>query len=157
MASRVDAVVAGAGLAGTAVARVLGAFGFSVLVVEAGVDSARRLSGELIHASGVDDLDRLGLLEPLRRAGGTPISGFAVFSRPHWLSMQGATTKPAVGAGPAEFLTYGPTRDAKRCGLIVERASMMEALLHVLAETPRVELWIGARVTGFRAAADGPL
>ena len=47
-----DVVVAGAGVAGVSVAAALREFGHRVLLVEPGLDSAKRLAGELIHPPG---------------------------------------------------------------------------------------------------------
>src|SRR5206468_3377852 len=77
-ATEYGVVVAGGGIAGVSVAAALASIGRSVLVVERGLDSARRLAGELIHPPGVSDLAELGLHAPLEAAGVTSVLGFAV-------------------------------------------------------------------------------
>src|SRR5439155_22319279 len=58
----VDALVAGGGMAGASAAATLSAMRWNVLLVEPGLDPAKRLAGELIHPPGVSDLAELGLL-----------------------------------------------------------------------------------------------
>jgi choline dehydrogenase-like flavoprotein len=79
-ARAVDVVVAGAGMAGAATAAALSDLGLETLVVEPGLDSAKRLAGELIHPPGATDLAALGLLGPLEECGATPVHGFCVFA-----------------------------------------------------------------------------
>ena len=57
---RYDAVVAGAGVAGSVAAAVLAGEGLSVLVVEPGQHAERRLAGELLHPPGLSGLRSLG-------------------------------------------------------------------------------------------------
>lgn len=143
---RVDAIVVGAGIAGASAACALSGLGYRVLVIDAGQDHARRLSGELIHPAGVTNLRALGLLGALLRAGAIPIRGFAVFScheRPS------GTPGASDAAGPpiTVLLDY-PAQRPPEHGLAVERATMMTALLGALAERRNIELWQPARVTG---------
>ena len=73
-----DVIVAGGGMAGGSVAAALDRLGLRTLVVEPGLDSSKRLAGELIHPPGVANLAELGLLGSLEAAGGAPVLGFAV-------------------------------------------------------------------------------
>jgi hypothetical protein len=66
----IDAIIAGAGLAGASVAAALTELGWKILVVEPGLDASKRLSGELIHPPGVMALAELGLWKNLEHAGG---------------------------------------------------------------------------------------
>src|SRR5262249_10925958 len=74
-----DVVVGGGGVAGCCAAAALSELGFRVLVVETGLDSSRRLAGELIHPPGVANMKALGLLSHLEDAGATRVLGFGVF------------------------------------------------------------------------------
>src|SRR5262245_3615926 len=82
---RSDVIIAGGGIAGSVVASALSGFGYRVLLVEPGLQHARRLSGEVIHPIGVANLNTLGLLTSLEQAGGAPVLGFAVLPGPHLL------------------------------------------------------------------------
>src|SRR5712692_1649153 len=150
----VDAIVAGAGLAGASAACVLSGLGYRVLVVDAGLDHGRRLSGELIHSLGVAHLRTLGLFRPLVRAGGVPVRGFAVFSC-HGQPPRASPLTDSTGAFPtAELLDYPETSGSEH-GLAVERVAMMAALLGALTELPNIELWKAARVTHVQLQREG--
>ncbi|MCW6509774.1 NAD(P)/FAD-dependent oxidoreductase [Lichenifustis flavocetrariae] len=74
-----DVLIAGGSVAGLATAAALREFGFSVLVVEPGQRTERRLAGELLHPLGVAALHELGLFDPEAFVKAMPIQGFAVF------------------------------------------------------------------------------
>jgi 2-polyprenyl-6-methoxyphenol hydroxylase-like FAD-dependent oxidoreductase len=130
--SAVDAVVAGGGTAGASVAAALAALGWEVVLVEPGLDSTKRLAGELIHPPGVNDLAELGLLETLRAAGVAPVAGFAVV--------------PDAEAA-AYLLPYGDIPGVPRAGFAMDHARLTSTLL-AAAVRPGVIPWLGARVTG---------
>ncbi|MGH7391763.1 MAG: FAD-dependent monooxygenase [Candidatus Rokuibacteriota bacterium] len=137
--ARTDVLIAGGGMAGAAAAAALGGLGLQVLVVEPGLDSAKRLAGELIHPPGTTDLAELGLLEGLRAAGGTPVHGFAVFA-----------------GGEGHVLPYAPAPGQRAEGFAMEHAAIAESIRGSLPRLPRVTVWDRARVTGLdltRAAA----
>ena len=124
-----DVIIAGGGVAGSAVAAALGEFGYRVLLIEPGLQYAKRLAGELIHPPGVSYLSKLGLLGFLEEAGGVPVNGFAVLPGPHVLpykDVPGLTTQ----------------------GLAIEHTTMAETLLDAVSKLPHVTLWRGARITG---------
>jgi squalene monooxygenase len=123
-----DVIIAGGGVAGSAVAAALGEFGCRVLLIEPGLRHPRRLAGELIHPPGVSDLSKLGLLGCLEQAGGVPVHGFAALPSPHLLPY-----KDVPGLTPH--------------GLAIEHAIMAEILLSVVSKLPYVTLWRGARIT----------
>jgi 2-polyprenyl-6-methoxyphenol hydroxylase-like FAD-dependent oxidoreductase len=127
-----DAVVAGGGVAGVSVAAALQALGHRVLLVEPGLDSTKRLAGELIHPPGASDLAELGLLAPLEKTGVTPVLGFAV--------------SPEAGAAP-HLLPYGEIPGVRRPGFAMDHAALSATLLDVAAGLSRVALWREARVT----------
>src|SRR5262249_9570181 len=56
----VDVLIAGGGPAGCSAAAALSELGLRVLVADAGIDRTKQLAGELLHPSGVRDLERLG-------------------------------------------------------------------------------------------------
>ena len=111
----VDVLIAGAGLAGLAPAAALGEFGWEVLVVEPGLDSTRRLAGELIHPPGTTDLATLGLLPHLEETGGMSVRGFAVVS---------AAARADQG-GRMHVLPYAPV--AGRAGMVSPRSTRRSA------------------------------
>jgi 2-polyprenyl-6-methoxyphenol hydroxylase-like FAD-dependent oxidoreductase len=74
-----DVIVAGGGVAGITAAAALKEFGWSVLIVEPGQHSGRRLAGELIHPPGVAALIDLGLFRGNCFNGSVPIRGFIAF------------------------------------------------------------------------------
>lgn len=135
MAASADVVIAGGGVAGASVAAALGEFGYSVIVVEPGIDEARRLAGELIHPPGVSALAELGLLEPLEQAGVVPVVGFFVF--------------PDAGStGEACGLRYADAPGLKNQGFAMEHAALRTTLLRSIANFPHVKVWNGARIVG---------
>jgi len=128
----VDAVVAGGGTAGAAVAAALAGLGWEVVLVEPGLDSTKRLSGELIHPPGVNDLAELGLLQTPVPPGAAPVAGFAVV--------------PDAKAA-AYLLPYGDIPGVARTGFAMDHARLTSWLL-TAAVRPGVIPWLGARVTG---------
>src|SRR5206468_1724985 len=73
-----DVVITGGGFTGLALAAALADGRREIVVLEARTWPDPRFRGELIHPPGVRDLDALGFLGALRRAGGTEVRGFAV-------------------------------------------------------------------------------
>ncbi|HEX9820509.1 MAG TPA: monooxygenase, partial [Methylomirabilota bacterium] len=106
-----DVVIAGSGMAGAAVAAALDNLGWRTLVVEPGLDSSKRLAGELIHPPGAADLAELGLLGDLEAAGGTPVLGFAV-----------------IGDGQAHVLPYARVDGQRPTGFAMEHAAIATTL-----------------------------
>jgi 2-polyprenyl-6-methoxyphenol hydroxylase-like FAD-dependent oxidoreductase len=132
-----DVIIAGGGVAGAAVAAALGEFGYRILVVEPGLDNGKRLAGELLHPPGAADLNELGLLDCLNRAGAVPMHGFAVFA------------KPAESSGTgAHLLPYSGPDGKPRQGLAIEHATLAETLLRSISRLSHVTVWNGSRVTG---------
>jgi 2-polyprenyl-6-methoxyphenol hydroxylase-like FAD-dependent oxidoreductase len=126
-----DVLIAGGGMAGAAAAAALGGLGLDVLVVEPGLDSTRRLAGELIHPPGTTDLAELGLLGALKAAGGVPVRGFAVFA-----------------GGDGHVLPYAAAPGQRAEGFAMEHATIAETIRGAIATLPRVTVWDGARVIG---------
>src|SRR5207253_4457825 len=124
-----DAIIAGGGVAGSAAAAVLAGFGYHVLLIEPGLQHAKRLAGEVIHPPGVAALKELGLLACLEKAGGVPVQGFAVLPGPY-------------------RLPYKDVPEFTMPGLAIDHAIMAETLLREVTKLDRVTVWRGAGVTG---------
>src|SRR5690242_13496391 len=125
MVSAQDVIIAGGGVAGTTAAAALAKLNYRVLLVEPGIDHTRRLAGELIHPPGVAALRELGLLGHLQKAGGIPVSGFAVF------------------AGGSDVLCYEKSDGTPEMGLAIEHKAMAEALLGAVENLPNITVWKG--------------
>ena len=129
----IDVVIAGGGIAGASMAAALRDVGLEVLVVEPGLDGAKRLAGELVHPPGVADLAALGLYDHLKALGAAPIRGFAVLPD---------------AASEAYLLPYGEIRGLPPQGFAMEHGHLTAALLSAVERLPHVTVWRGARVTG---------
>ncbi|NTX07757.1 NAD(P)/FAD-dependent oxidoreductase [Myxococcus sp. CA040A] len=124
----VDVVIAGGGPAGCAVAAALAELGLSVLLVDAGVDRHKQLSGELLHPTGVRDLRSLGFGDVVDAWTSQPVRGFAVlFSAPE----------------RTVVLPYGHGAT----GVSLEHATLTVPLLEAVARRPGVTLQAHSRVT----------
>jgi 2-polyprenyl-6-methoxyphenol hydroxylase-like FAD-dependent oxidoreductase len=137
-----DVIIAGGGAAGVAMAAALAEFGYDVLIVEPGLDRAKRLAGELIHPPGVADLNELGLLRCLEKSGATSIQGFAVFD-----NVATKSDGPKSVTSEPYLLPYSTTGNRRKHGLAIEHSVLGEALLGEIANFPRVTVWTDARVT----------
>jgi len=135
----VDALVAGGGMAGASAAAALSAMRWNVLLVEPGLDPAKRLAGELIHPPGVSDLAELGLLGAVEGAGSASVLGFAVFDD--------------VRARPF-LLPYGAIPGIERQGYAVDHALLRGRLLARLRALPHVTTWMHSRVIGLDLGAN---
>ena len=125
----VDVVIAGGGPAGCAVAAALAELGWSVLLLDAGVDRHKQLAGELLHPTGVRDLRALGFGGVMEAWTSQPVRGFAVrFHAP--------TTHTLL-------LPYG----RGVTGLSLEHANLTVPLLESVSHRPGVTLHGRARVT----------
>jgi len=125
-----DVIVAGGGVAGISAAAALKEFGWSVLIVEPGQHSERRLGGELIHPAGVTGLNELGLIDNHGMQGAASVWGFVVFpsSKSHEASIE---------------LPYAEGR-----GLALDHEGIRCALLKAGQSLPHVEFLMGGRVVG---------
>jgi len=131
-----DVIIAGGGMAGGSVAAALDRLGLRTLVVEPGLDSSKRLAGELIHPPGAANLAELGLLGSLEAAGGAPVLGFAV-----------------VGDGQSHRLPYASLGTLRLTGFAMEHAAIASTLRAAVARLPHVAVWDGARVVAVHLGA----
>ncbi len=143
-----DVIICGGGIAGAAAAAAFAQLNYRVVIVEPGLNHARRLAGELIHPPGVADLRELGLLACLHEAGAVPVYGFAVF------------------ANAADVLCYAEIPGLKDHGLAIEHGTMAAALLNRVEKFSNVTVRRGCRIVGLdlsnpsfvlaRLSQDGP-
>jgi 2-polyprenyl-6-methoxyphenol hydroxylase-like FAD-dependent oxidoreductase len=100
--------------------------------VDAGADLQKKLAGELIHPSGVEDLTRLGFAGALERSGAQPVSGFAV-----------------IDMKEASLLPY---REGQ--GIALEHARLRQALLEGLEGRPGIAIQRASRIA--EVLSNGP-
>ena len=90
-----DAIIIGAGPAGSSAAILLARAGWSVALLEASAFPRRKVCGECIAASNLPLLDALGLGEPLRQRAGPELRRVAL-----WCGEESVTAAlPASGEG----------------------------------------------------------
>ncbi|MCP3061314.1 FAD-dependent monooxygenase [Myxococcus sp. K38C18041901] len=123
-----DVVIAGGGPAGCAAAASLAELGQSVLLVDAGVDRHKQLSGELLHPTGVLALRELGFGDVIDAWTACPVRGFAVFF-----------------SAPDHTVVLPYARGVT--GLSLEHATLTLPLLEAVARKPGVTVQTQARVT----------
>lgn len=128
-----DVIIAGGGVAGSTTAAGLAGCGYRVLIVEPGLNHEKRLAGELLHPPSTDNLNELGLLDCLKKAGGVSLQGFALF----------AGNRP----DPDSVLRYSEVDGLGSEGFAIEHGSLSECLLSAAVNRPNVTLWKGARVS----------
>ncbi len=139
---RFDAIVAGGGIAGSTTAAALAKKGCSVLVCEAGLPNSKRLAGELLHPPGAANLEELGLLEPMVKAGAVPTYGFAVFRN---------------ADDPGTLLSYSEIPGGRPTGIALEHGVLTRTLLDCVGRVPGVTLWNGTRVLNADLDAASPV
>jgi 2-polyprenyl-6-methoxyphenol hydroxylase-like FAD-dependent oxidoreductase len=123
-----DVIIAGAGLAGVAVATALVEFGYRIAIIDPGNHLGLRLGGELIHPQGVHALDQLGLLSALQKRGASQVTGFSVSF--------GATAESATIRLP-----YDPLSEQGYSALAIEHGTIRELSLSALSSLPRVQVF----------------
>lgn len=87
-----DVVIIGGGIAGNALATVLARTGRAVLVLERSTVYRDKVRGEVFHAWGVAEAQRLGIYETLMRSGGIHHSPFV----PHDETVEAAEAEAAA-------------------------------------------------------------
>jgi 2-polyprenyl-6-methoxyphenol hydroxylase-like FAD-dependent oxidoreductase len=123
-----DAVVVGASLAGCATAIMLGRSGARVALLEQRPDPAayKRVCSHYIQSSAVATLERLGLLEPMMRAGALR-SRARIWTRWGWIEPSQESSVPS--------------------GINLRRERLDPIVRELAAETDGVELLLGQTVT----------
>jgi 2-polyprenyl-6-methoxyphenol hydroxylase-like FAD-dependent oxidoreductase len=125
-----DIVIVGGGLTGASLACALANGTRRILVLEAREGRGPRFAGELIHPTGVDVLDQVGVLPALRRAGGIELAGFAI----------------AIAGRATTRLPYAEIRDGRPHGFAIEHHDMVAVLRREAAARNGVEIRFGKRV-----------
>ncbi len=125
-----DIVIVGGGLTGASLACALADGKRRILLLEACEGRGARFAGELIHPTGVDVLDQLGLLDPLRQAGGVDVEGFAI----------------GIAERPTTHLRYAAIPDGRSQGFAIDHHDMVSVLRRQAKARPGVEIRFGARV-----------
>ena len=126
-----DIVIVGGGFTGASLACALADGRRRILVLEAREGRGPRFAGELIHPTGVDVLDRLGLLDALKQAGAVDVDGFAI-------GMIGRATT---------HLRYADIDGGRPHGLAIEHHDMVGVLRREAAVRPGVEIRYGTKVS----------
>ncbi len=127
-----DAVIVGGGLTGASLACALANGTRRILVLEAREGRGPRFAGELIHPTGVDVLDQVGLLPALKQAGGVELGGFAV----------------AIAGRATTHLSYADIRNGRAHGFAIEHHDMVAVLRREAAARTGVEIQFGKKVLG---------
>lgn len=122
-----DVAIVGASLAGCATAIMLARTGASVALVEKSPDpnAFKRICTHYIQSSAVPILERLGLLEPMMRAGALRAHA-RIWTRWGWIAPPADTTAPP--------------------GVNLRREKLDPLIREVAAQTPGVDLMLGHTV-----------
>ena len=161
-----EVVIVGAGISGGALATVLSRGGISVLVLERSQVHRDRVRGEYLAAWGVEEAQRLGLLEVLVAAGGH----YAPLSVPYGEGVAPATARaraldlrellPSVQGA----LTFGHPRASQALDDAAEAAGAtvlrgVERIAVTSGEPPTISFMIEGQMREFRprliVGADG--
>ena len=126
-----DVVIGGGGVAGLAAAAAIQQLGFSVVVIEPGLNDSRRLAGEVFHPPGVEGLADLGLLPALMCEPAVTVDGFSI-----WLD------------GESVRLPYAEVRAHRMAGLCLRHDSIRERLTTAVESRPNITVKRASRVVG---------
>src|SRR5215471_14886230 len=137
--NQVDALIIGAGPAGSTAALLLARAGWSVAVVERAGFPRRKVCGEYLSFTNLALFGELGLLDDFRRLAGPPVRRVGVFSRYEAITAR-------MPAGDREHLHWGRAlRREVLDTLLLEQAK--DAGVAVWQPWSAVGLW--RRVNGF--------
>ena len=125
-----DIVIVGGGLTGASLACALADGTRRILVLEAREGRGPRFAGELIHPTGVEVLDQVGVLPALRQAGGVELAGFAI----------------GIAGRATMHLPYAEICDGRPDGFAIEHHDMVAVLRREAAARNGVEIRYGRRV-----------
>lgn len=126
-----DVIIAGAGAAGLAAARALGALNLRVLVLDRQRTPIPTPKGEILQPEAIRIVDSWGALDALRDTGARPVSRLAI---------RDATGNPLLS------MDYTALPGAYQQILCAEYAGLQSALIDGLA--PSVQIRRGVRITG---------
>lgn len=124
-----DIVIVGGGLTGASLACALADGVRRIVLIEARQGRGPRFAGELIHPTGVDVLDQIGVLPALRQAGGVELNGFAV----------------GIAGRPTTHLPYAEIRAGRPHGFAIEHHAMVAVLRREAAARKGVEIRYGSK------------
>ncbi len=127
-----DVLIVGGGLTGSALATALADGRRRIIVLEARKGKNPRFNGELIHPSGVDQLEALGFLEALHAAGGVDVTGFAV--------VPGRDSAPTT-------LPYAEIPGSRAHGFAIDHHDLVATMRGIASAKAGVEYRYGERVT----------
>ncbi|MCL2013115.1 MAG: FAD-dependent monooxygenase [Cystobacterineae bacterium] len=126
----IDIAIVGGAYTGLSAAAALAAQGLKVAVFDSLIGPNPQYRGELIHPRGVRGLSKWGFLEPLRKAGGIDVSGFAV------------APEDESEAVLLDYPTWGGP------GLGVEQHAIVSTMRAEVSSRPNIQLHLGKRVEG---------
>ena len=160
--TRVDVVIAGAGVAGSSLALALARRGIAVALVDPAVFPRNKLCGEFLSPEARGALDRLALTELVERAGYHPIRSVRI-TTPQGRTVRARLVDPErpPGLGLSRFtLDDLIVREARRAGAVVVESTRVRGPLIeggtvaglIVGRPPRQDATIRARVS---IAADG--
>ncbi|MEK6529351.1 MAG: NAD(P)/FAD-dependent oxidoreductase, partial [candidate division NC10 bacterium] len=141
-----DAIVVGAGPAGSAIAILLAEHGHSVLLLDKAAFPRPKICGEYLSPEASRVLDRLGVLKSVDAAGAVPLRGMRI-------------TAPDGTVLEGRYPTEGPYRGYRDHALAIPRLALDQILVERVKALPvdvrerhRVEdlLLDGGRVVGVR-------
>ena len=152
-ASRYDALIIGAGIAGCALARALALQGRTILIVDRSLAKPDRIVGELLQPGGVEGLEQLGLSECLEGIEATPVKGYHIYWKDEETSFWfcptvvtnakgGTETKAHAGRSFHHGRLVSKMRDAIKRDLTV---ALLEAAAHEILRDTATERVIGAK------------
>lgn len=131
-----EVIIAGGSIAGAALAFSLAKLGKDVCVVEASTEFRDRVRGEGIHPWGMHEVERLGLQDVVRGAGGVPNGHWDTYVGGALLAQQDLATCHPAGC----------------VGLNAHHPELQEALL-TAAGAAGAKIMRGARVTAIELGA----
>ena len=163
-----DVVVIGGGVAGASLGASLAQAGLGVTIIEREARFRDRVRGEGIHAWGVAEAEKLGLLDVLRDAGATELPWWRNYENRE-LPSEPANVPQASGLGFGEWSIYHPAmqdaliahaeaygvtilRPAKAVGIRAGRLPVVNVSVNGDERSIRSRLVVGAdgRLSGVR-------
>lgn len=148
-----DVVIAGGGLAGAALAIHLAERGRSVLVLEKGARERRKACGEGLFPYGAAELERLGVLERVERAG-SPLRQLRFHAGGHTATATLGQGRPGLGIR-RDVLDSAVRRRAEEAGVEVRTGITVNGLVIEGRQVAAFETDAGCIAGRAFAGADG--